>query len=157
MPRPKEDRRPLILLISILLLFLVSPFATEGRSGEIIFLLSLYGTFVTATMELSEKKSLPWPSLILAGSSFGVALVVIFYPVRATLAAPYTLLAAFFGYVSVVLFRHLGRPGKITSGRLYISVSLYLLLGVFYYAVFNLLDSIHPGSFLEAWRQLARE
>ena len=55
----------------------------------------------------------------------------------------------FFGYVSLILFMHLGRPGRITRGRLYVSVSLYFLVGVFHFAVFDLVDSIHPGSFVE--------
>lgn len=59
-------------------------------------------------------------------------------------------MALFFGYVSLILFIHLGRPGRITRGRLYVSVSLYFLLGVFCFAVFDLVDSIRPGSFVQA-------
>ncbi|HEY6264268.1 MAG TPA: potassium channel family protein [Candidatus Acidoferrum sp.] len=54
---------------------------------------------------------------------------------------------AFFGFVSVGLFAYLGKPGAITSGRVYASVSLYLLLGMFWFALFNLTEAITPGSF----------
>jgi len=81
--------------------------------------------------------------------SFSVTLAAIYHPVRILWIATWTLMALFFGYVSVILFMHLGRPGRITRGRLYVSVSLYFLLGVFYFAVFDLVDSIHPGSFVQ--------
>jgi len=144
MPTSREDRSGLILLVSLLILLLVSPFAAEGRRGESIFVLALYGAFAAATIELSQKKSLRLPSMTLAVCSFSVTLVAIYHPIRILWIAAWTLMALFFGYVSVILFMHLGRPGRITRGR------LYFLLGVFYFAVFNCVDSIHPGSFAEA-------
>lgn len=90
------------------------------------------------------------PSLTLAVCSFSVSLAAIYHPVRIVWIATWTLMALFFGYVSLILFIHLGRPGRITRGRLYVSVSLYFLLGAFYFAVFDLVDSIRPGSFVQA-------
>jgi len=150
MPSTREDRRALILLVSLLVFVLASPLATEDRNGEIIFLFALYWTFGAAMVELSPRKSLRVPSVILAVGSMSAALAAIYHPVRILLIINWAIMGLFFGYVSTVLFVHLGRPGKITSGRLYISVSLYLLLGIFYYVVFNLLDTIHPGSFVSA-------
>jgi hypothetical protein len=54
---------------------------------------------------------------------------------------------AFFGFASLGLFTYLGKPGAITSGRMYGSVSLYLMLAMFWFALFNLTEAIHPGSF----------
>lgn len=96
------------------------------------------------------KKNLALASLTLAVCSFSVSLAAIYHPVRIVWIATWTLMALFFGYVSLILFIHLGRPGRITRGRLYVSVSLYFLLGIFYFAVFDLVDSIHPGSFVQA-------
>jgi hypothetical protein len=149
MPTSREDRRGLALLVSLLSLLLVSPLAAEGRTGESIFVLALYGAVAAATIELSQEKSLRLPALTLAVCSFSATLAGIYHPVRVFLIATWMLMALFFGYVSVILFVHLGRPGRITRGRLYVSASLYLLLGVFYFAVFELVDSIHPGSFVE--------
>lgn len=140
MPTSREDRSGLTLLVSLLILLLVSPFAAEGPRGESIFVLALYGAFAAATIELSQKKSLRLPSLTLAVCSFSVTLAAIYHPIRILWIATWTLMALFFGYVSVILFIHLGRPGRITRGRLYVSVSLYFLLGVFYFAIFNCVD-----------------
>lgn len=59
-------------------------------------------------------------------------------------------LLAFLGLVSVSLFRFLGRPGAITSSRLCISVTLYLLLGLAWDVIYSLLNLLQPGSFAEA-------
>lgn len=157
MPTSREDRSGLTLLVSLLILLLVSPFAVQGPRGESIFVLALYGAFAAATIELSQKKSLRLPSLILAVCSFSVTLAAIYHPIRILWIATWTLMALFFGYVSVILFIHLGRPGRITRGRLYVSVSLYFLLGVFYFAIFNCVDSIHPGSFVQVGLLAATE
>jgi Ion channel len=149
MPMARTDRYALTLLVSLLFFLLACPFVTEDRKGEIIFVLALYWTFVAATMMLSEQKSLQWTALMLAVCSLSFTLITTYHPVRTLLIAQWTLMAAFFGSVSAALFMQLGRPGKVTSGRLYISVSVYLLLGIFYFALFNLLDSIHPESFVQ--------
>ncbi|HUK53388.1 MAG TPA: ion channel [Candidatus Binatia bacterium] len=144
----KADRRALLLLLSLLFLFLISPFAGEGPKGEILFLLALYWTFVVATRELIDRPAMRWPPLILAVISLCGTLFAIHSPVRGFMAFNWALMAGFFGSVCVIMFLHLGRSGPITSGRLYVSVSLYFLLGIFYFAVFNFLDSLVPGSFV---------
>jgi len=62
----------------------------------------------------------------------------------------YALLMAFFGFASVGLFTYLGKPGAISSGRIYASVSLYLMLATFWFALYNLMEAIHPASFAQA-------
>jgi hypothetical protein len=70
-------------------------------------------------------------SLILALGSLCGAFAAVYHPARILLIANWSLMAVFFGFFSVVLFRHLGCAGQITSGRLFVSVSLHLLLAFF--------------------------
>ena len=49
----------------------------------------------------------------------------------------------------------LGQPGQISSARLYVSVSLYFLLGMGWYSLYTFLNAIQPGSFAEAGVVLA--
>src|SRR2546430_6315600 len=51
--------------------------------------------------------------------------------------------------ISVALFSYVGLPGSVTRGRIYGLVNLYLLLGMFYFAVFNFIETVEPGSFRE--------
>jgi Ion channel len=142
----KEDRRALILLVSLAVFLLLSPFVPETHTGEIVFVLALYLTFVAATMELSAQSSYWRSPLILGVCSLAAFLAALYHPNRTVMITQWALMSAFLACVSVVLFVQLGRPGKITAGHLYLSVSVYLLLGILYFAMFNLLDAIHPGS-----------
>lgn len=145
-----QDRRALFLLVSLLIFLVVSALVTQDRAGLIVLLFALYAILVCALLELYERKGRRWPAISLAGCSMLVSVVCVVHPVRPLLIAGWLLLAILFGIVSVGLFSYLGRPGSVTSARLYASVSLYLILATFYYAVFNLLETVHPGSFMEA-------
>jgi hypothetical protein len=70
-----------------------------------------------------------------------------FSPSRPLGIVNWTILAAFFGFISVGFFSYLGRAGAVTDDRIFVSVSLYLLLGMLWFSLYNLLEAIHPGSF----------
>ena len=59
-------------------------------------------------------------------------------------------LAGFLSLGSIALFAYLGRPGAITKGRLYVSVGLYLLIGLDCDVLYGIIDILQPGSFAEA-------
>jgi voltage-gated potassium channel Kch len=143
----KNDRRSLFLMLSLLLLILLTPFLEDHRIGEIFLLVSLYLALITAILELHGKETLRWLAISVAIPVVLVELATLFRPSHSLLIVAYALLMAFFGFVSVGLFTYLGKPGAITSGRVYASVSLYLLLGMFWFALFNLTEAINPGSF----------
>jgi hypothetical protein len=139
-----------MLLISLILFLLLSAFVSEHHLlGDVVLAVSIYVTLVTGTLELSQKTNWRWPGTLLAGISMSVMMVHFFYPGHMIMVANWICLAAFLGFVSVALFSYLGLPGSVTSGRLYGLVSLYLMLGVFYFAIFNLLETVHPHSFME--------
>jgi len=144
-----QDRHSLFLLVSLLFFLVVSPFLGRDLLGEFILAASMYVTLVAASLKLSEKQSARWPVILLAGSSMVVTVGAVVLRFHSLWIANWLLLALFFGFVSVTLFSYLGRPGAITRGQLLASVSLYLMVGIFYYAVFNLLEELHPGSFRE--------
>jgi hypothetical protein len=145
-----RDRHGPRLLISLLILYVRSGLASRGRLGEVILVVTLFGTLVAAVLELSEKKVLRWPAIILAGCSMPLILIAIFYPARSIWIVSWSFLGAFFGFFAVAIFSYLGQPGSITSDPIYASASLYLVFAVFYFAIFNLVEVVHSGSFVEA-------
>jgi hypothetical protein len=144
-----HDRHSLTLLVSLLFFLVLSAFLEENWISEVVVFLSMYATLIVAILKLSEKRAMPRPALLLTASSLLVTLVTIFHPVHTLRIANWLLLSAFFGYVSVALFSFLERPGAIIRAKLLASLSLYLILGMFYFAVFNLIQEVHPGSFVE--------
>jgi voltage-gated potassium channel len=100
-------------------------------------------------LELHGKRTFRWLAISLAVPYMLAVLTGIFYPVHRLVIVDYALLMAFFGFSSVALFAYLGQPGAITSGRVYASVSLYLMLATFWFALYNVIEAIHPGSFVQ--------
>ena len=150
MSDPIDDRRSLFLLLSLLLIILLSPFLETHRAGEFFLLIALFGTLTIAVLELHGKRSLRWLAIIIATPIVLIELVGVFYPFHSLLILDYALLTAFFGFSSIALFTYLGKPGAISSGRIYASVSLYLMLATFWFALYNLMEAIYPHSFVQA-------
>ncbi len=131
----QEDRRSLILLLTLLLFLVLSPFLEGHPIGDLIMIFSLYILLVASIVELSAKRGLMFVCVPLVVASMVSILTSHVYPSLLFNAVNYALLAVIFGIVS--------------SGRIYASVSLYLILAVFWFAIYNLINVLYPHSFLE--------
>jgi Ion channel len=145
-----EDQRALFLLLSVLLYLMLTPFLQGDRIGEMILVFSLYVIMVAASVELAANHLLVRPTIPLAILSVVLALIHYFHPSRTVTFLHFTALVGFLGFVAVGLFLYLGRPGAITPGHLYGSVSLYFILALLWVGIYNLINSGYPGAFLEA-------
>jgi Ion channel len=144
-----RDRLSVGLLVALLFFLLLSAFLGDDRISETVLVLSMYAVLIVVVLKASGKRNMPWPALLLTTTSLLFALVCVFYPIHIMLIASWLLASTFFGYASVTLFSFLERSGTIIRAKLVACVGLYLILGMFYYAVFNLMQEIHPGSFVE--------
>jgi Ion channel len=145
----QEDRRSLTLLLTLLSFLLLSSFLEGHPIGDLVLIFSLYILLVASIVELSAKRGLMFVCVPLVVASMVVILISHFYSSLLFRAINFALLALIFGIVSIGLFLYLGRTGSITSGRIYGSVSLYLMLAMFWFAVYNLINVLRPHSFLE--------
>jgi len=145
--RKTEDRASFLLLGSLLAYMLVGMFLEDDLLAEGFLLLSLFGMLLAVSFYLSVKKSWRWPGIIHAFALGALTTGVLFYKGFWLRVAFWTVMAAFFVFVIAGLIGHLGRPGAVTGGRLSIAVSLYILIGVFWFALYNLLETVYPGSF----------
>ena len=146
------DRHSLVLLLSLLFFLVLGAFVPDNWISEVVLALSVYTILIVAILKVSEKRGLPWPALLLTTSSLLLTLVCVFRPVHTLQIANWLLLSGFFGYTSVAFFRFLEKSGAIIRAKLVACLGLYLILGMFYYAVFSLIQEIHPGSFVEVGR-----
>ena len=144
-----QDRHSLTLLISLLFFLVLGTFLEENRISQVFMFLSMYATLVIAILKLSQKRAMRWPALLLTASSMLVSFVTIFRPAHTLRIANWLLLSAFLGYISVALFSFLQHSSAIIRAKLLASLSLYLIMGLFYFTVFNLIQEVHPGSFVE--------
>jgi len=145
-----RDRRAFALLVSLVVFLVLMPILEGSEIGGLILIVSLYATLVAALLQLATYTGKRWwilPTILLAGTSMAFILLSHLVPTRPLVATNQCLLVLFFGFIAVGLFTGLGQPGPITKGRLLASVSLYLILGMLCYAVYGLIETIHPGSF----------
>ena len=142
--------RSLSLLCSVLLLFVATPFLENREGGETLIVLNLYLTLVAATIALSEKRGLFLSAIPLAGASIGLLWLQHVYHNNTFAIASNASLVLFIGLVCVSLFVYLGKKGTIDRERILVSVGLYFLLALFWFAAFELTNAVHPGSFAEA-------
>ena len=146
-----REKRSALLLISIVLLFVLAPLLEGYATGGLLLILNLYVTLVTAASELAERRAVFWIAIPVAILSMILVLASHYNSTWALLFANYLVLAAFLMLVSGSLFFYLGQQGQIiTRGRILVSVSLYFLLGLTWFALYNLINLVQPGSFAEA-------
>ena len=146
-----RDRYSLLLLLSLLSFIVLSAFVAGHHAlGSGVLVVSMYVVLLAATLELPRKGNWRWLGTVLAGISMLFMLIHLFRPFHIILVATWLFLAVNLGFVSVALFSYLGLPGPVTRGRIYGLVNLYILLGLFYFAIFNFVETVQPGSFQEA-------
>lgn len=145
---PKEQR-PKFLLISLVLFLFLVPILEGDPWGEIFLILNMYFMLVASTLELKEKQGIFFSAVPVAATSMILQLASHLNPVRPLVIANSLVLTMFFGMVSVALFTYLGRKGEVAAGRIYVSVSLYFLIGMCWFSLYKLVNVLHPGSFAE--------
>jgi hypothetical protein len=142
-----RERRSKVLLISIIL-FYVLPALSENRAvGRVAIVLVLYVALVAAAMELAERRAMFWTAIPLALLSMVLLAFSQSLPYRWLDLASRCFLAVFFCHVSANMFVYLGKAGSTEKGSIYVSVSLYFLLGMCWFAIYGVLNMVQPGSF----------
>jgi hypothetical protein len=74
------------------------------------------------------------------------AVLSIFFPFSIVIGLKWGILAAFFGLCAIGLFSYLRKAHTIDDGHLYTAVSIYLLLGLQWFALYSAIDVLSPGS-----------
>ena len=149
-----RERRAKLLLTSIVLFYILPALSEHRAIGKLAIVLVLYVALAAAAMELAAHRALLWSAIPLALTSMVLLAIGQFYPTPFVLIARGVALAAFFCLVSISLFIYLGKPEKAALGGMYITVSLYFLLGMCWFAIYSLLNIVQPGSFTEQGKPL---
>ena len=151
-PRTLMNRelRSMLLLISIVLFFTLAPLLEGRKVGGLFLILNLYVTLVAATSKLAEQKVLLWTAIPIAVSSMVLLLASHYWDTWPLQVASSLVLTIFLALVSVSLFAYLGKRGHISTDRILVSVSLYFLIGLTWFSLYNFINLLQPGSFAEA-------
>jgi hypothetical protein len=103
---------------------------------------------VFSTIRLSQARSWMWPSVLLMLGTLILGVVTSFLPNRVLLGVKWGLLSAFFAFAVIGLFSYLRNARSVLREHLYTAISMYLLLGMVWFALYCAIDSVYPGSFV---------
>ncbi len=141
------EHRDLFLLLLLLLLVLVHPLLDRGIAQRLALSALMMLTLIVATMTVSRKEGWFWLPVLLLGTAVLFGLVATFMKHRAFAAVQWAILVLFFAVIIGGLFTYLRAAREILLSHLYTAASVYLLLAMLWFALYNLIEVLSPGSF----------
>lgn len=148
MHEKRHTQLNLLLLLSLLLVILMNPVLDHGGFRRLVLGLLLFMPISLATLRLSEKKQWMWPGVLLASAILALTVASWTWPTRLLLGLKWGLLALFFCLTVAGLFSYLKNARLVSGAQLYTAASIYLLLGMQWFALYMAMDIIAPGAFL---------
>ncbi len=149
MHRIIEEQRDLLLLLSLLLIIVMHPVLDHGVLRRLLLGFLTFVPLVLAAMKMAQRKGLVWPYVpLISGAVISAAAGTIFRN-QSFIAIQWAIMTATFALSVIGLFSYLRGARSITSGHLYTATSIYLLLGMLWFALYNAIEAFHPGSFLQ--------
>ncbi|HVO64837.1 MAG TPA: potassium channel family protein [Terriglobales bacterium] len=149
-------KRPdLYLLLSLLLFILLHPVLVHGLLWRLILGMLMFVPVVLATVRVSEIKGWLWPTVLLGSGVFIFTLANAFFPNRALEGIKWAIMTAFCGLAVVVLFSFFKSGRAVHNAHLCTAVSIYLLLGLLWFALYSAIEAFYPGSILRTSTAMA--
>jgi Ion channel len=138
--------RDLFLLFSLLLVIVLYPLLDRGEIRKLVLGGLMFAPLLLATVRMAQIKGWVWPTMLsMTAVVISTGLSTLF-PSRMFVGLKWGMLAAFFGLSVVALFSYLKNARNIDDGHLYTAVSIYLLLGMQWFALYSAIDVLSPGS-----------
>src|ERR1700747_918234 len=138
--------RDLFLLMSLLLVILLYPFLDRGEVRRLVLGGLMFAPLLLATVRMAQIKVWVFPTILLIGAVVVSAVASALFPSRMSVGLKWGILAAFFGLSVIVLFSYIKNARTIGDGHLYTAISIYLLLGMQWFAIYSAMDVLSPGS-----------
>ncbi len=145
-----QSRWDLFLLFSLLVVILLYPVLNRGEVPRVFLGALLFAPLISATVKLSQIRAKVWPLVVLMSGALALALIDTFLPHREFTAAKWGFLTIFFGLSVAGLFTYLKNSRSISDAHLYTAVSIYLLIGMQWFALYSAIDAVRPGMFSQS-------
>src|SRR6267378_3653439 len=132
--------RDLFLLLSLLLVIVIYPFLDRGEVRRLVLGGLMFAPLLLATVRMAQIKGWVWPAVLLMTCAVVSAVVSMFFPSSTLVGLKWGILAAFFGLCAAGLFSYLRTAHTIRDSHLYTAVTIYLLLGLKWFALYSAFD-----------------
>lgn len=150
-----REHRELILLLMLLLLMVMHPLLDHGTPQRLVLAGLMLLTLIVATVTVSQKESWFWAPLLLLVAAVVFGLAATFTKHWAFAATQWATLVLLFGVIVGGLFSYLRSAREVTGAHLYTAATIYLLLAMLWFALYNLMEVLSPGSFMQGTSALA--
>lgn len=135
------------LLVTIALLFVLTPLLDELQRGDLIGAALLTLVMLTALLAVGGQRRTLTVALLLVGPALAAKWIHHFWPERISQVIALTASMAFFGFVIVHLLRFVLRTPRADANVLCAGLSGYLLLGLLWMPAYVLVSLLDPGAF----------
>ena len=143
-----QSRPDLFLLLSLVFIIVMYPLLDHGDIRRVILAALMFVPILLATFRLAARKGWMWPTVLLMAATFIFGALSTVYRTPVLIGLKWAMLVVFFGVTVYGLFPYLKNARAVTDAHLYTAVSIYLLLGMQWFALYSLIETFFPGSFL---------
>lgn len=142
-----NPRRHLVLLISLLVIFIVSPFVVPYYYGPTFLNIIAAGVLLSATYAVSERRS-----FLIFGLSLSIFSIITTFWLAASptfwlVIISHGSLVILISFFAVVILGHVLLSGKVTSDKIYGAICVYFLFGYAWAFAYSLIEEVQPESF----------
>ena len=141
-----QGRPDLLLLLSLLFAILLTPVLDRDDWRRMVLVAVTFIPVVISVVRLSQIKIWVWPSVLLVLGNVIFVVAGNTFRSRALTGIRWGFLAAFFALTAAGLFSYLRNSRSVAQAQLYTAVSIYLLLGLLWTALYLAIDAFSPGS-----------
>jgi hypothetical protein len=145
-----KERRHLLLLIAILLLFVVGPFVLTFRHGVLFLNVLGAAILVAGSYALSERKQLFRTAIVLSAVATVGACLPLTFPEHWAVVVSHSSTILLGGFFCVSILAYVLHSGRVTSDKIFAAICVYLLAGFVWTYAYALLEDVRPGSFADS-------
>ena len=143
----KLDSRPdLLLLLSLLLVILLNPMMDHSDRRRLALAALTFTPVILSTVRLCLIRVWARQSVLLMLGSLIFLVASNIFRTQALNGIRWGFLAAFFALAAVGLFCYLKNSRLLTQAHLFTAINIYLLIGMFWAAIYCVMDAFYPGS-----------
>jgi Ion channel len=139
--------RHLALLISLLLLFLISPFVAAARYGTVVINTAGAIVLLSGIYAMSEQRRLFVVTLIGSVAAIATNLLMVVFQSEWIAIVWHGFTLVLLGLFSVSILEDVLRHGQISADKIRGAICVYLLIGFAWAFGYAIIELINPGSF----------
>ena len=142
-----NPRRHLFLLISLLFIFVISPFVVPYYYGPTALNIIAAIVLLSATYAVSRRRSFFIFGLLFSIFTIGMTFWLAAAPTHWLIVISHGSLVILIIFFAAAILAYVLGSGKVTWDKIYGAVCAYLLLGYAWTFAYSLIEEMQPGSF----------